>query len=480
MPEFAAILAAVLSIASPSNYVYSVPTASNAYFRGVGMGATVDYTIPRLEDYAFLNEAFLERAAFADVSAAWASFGSTNHIATLVTGFPGLHTPSLPWIYSDIQHDEDLFTLAYYDERGGWLGGEEQISSYVFNGFQYTNVMPRETDSNTVWTVEGAEGWGLVATNAFASGKIPPKANFGQYGAIKTYLSTNAIARLYRRLDDFQEVVMDPLIRENNHMNDIGLNVYESRTPQYAYTEYEDDYGYTHRYASSITGETSRVTTTHPAIGYSFDAVPSVYKKVNTSIKTSIDTLVGGRDIYFLGSTVDANEVQDYVRTDGSDKYNHTYIYSPVKTNLQDRIELKEAIFLAQIEWKATTERRYNDLVNATNWVETTSTVHRAVMTFVPNAPQLERAFTIEGRYSYWFPYPKDLFIARAKTMFGDLGSLELPVYHFDGSGLPGHVPPGGTLPPLNKNYEATVRLEIRIRPRLFIRYTPNFNVYVM
>ena len=54
------ILAATLSLASTNDYVFTTPATTNLL--GVGLGTSAAYAVPRLEDMAFLTEAYMERA----------------------------------------------------------------------------------------------------------------------------------------------------------------------------------------------------------------------------------------------------------------------------------------------------------------------------------------------------------------------------------------------------------------------------------
>lgn len=54
------ILAATLSLSSTNDYVFTTPATTNLL--GVGLGTSAAYAVPRLEDMAFLAEAYVERA----------------------------------------------------------------------------------------------------------------------------------------------------------------------------------------------------------------------------------------------------------------------------------------------------------------------------------------------------------------------------------------------------------------------------------
>ena len=118
------LFAATLSIASTNDYVYTILTSTNG-IEGVGMGAAVDYPMMRLEDVAFLDEAWRERESTARAAANGFGSSYTNVVASTNISSQVVQYLGGRRITAELDHTINLLTGTGSD---GVLLAEDQVN----------------------------------------------------------------------------------------------------------------------------------------------------------------------------------------------------------------------------------------------------------------------------------------------------------------------------------------------------------------
>ena len=174
----AILFAAVSPLASPSDYVFA-PFTNNenaaAFIKGEIMGADADYVAIRAEDFAFLQEAFAERAALANGS--WATTTSNATESLKIGDWHGWFINPNGGLWKYLQSDSGLpsgrFMCDYYK-------AVTNVSSF---SWLTMNVIGRTVTATTNWVYGGTNSF-RADWPALAAMQIIPVTNY-------TYAVTN-------------------------------------------------------------------------------------------------------------------------------------------------------------------------------------------------------------------------------------------------------------------------------------------------
>ena len=214
MNLIASIFAAALSLSSTNDYMFAVPESTNG-IRGVGMGFPADYSMLRIEDLYFLDEAIRERTATLHANSYPVYESETNAVLPQVTSRPS-YIPSEYQIrdlinrMSDLVWTNEIHTVAPPPEN---LISDEMMAD-VKSGF----ILTQDPLSTTLRDYNNA----LFGTNFFRKGFILPAIAGWTYLSSPLYIPsvTNVSAFLYgnlargTHLESFQDIKSTvPLIR---------------------------------------------------------------------------------------------------------------------------------------------------------------------------------------------------------------------------------------------------------------------------
>ena len=270
MTSALAILAATLSLTSPTNYFWTTPATTN--LQGVGMGTTVSYVIPRIEDIAFLREAYLERTSAVNEMAGRPPI-PTNSVYNFFMPGEGAALQAGKFLEEGTFQSVEL--EPWFLTTNGWTRYFWNHGKFVAPTFAVTPFGPRPADANFVVngvSTDSTNGLGvavstwdgllvdpaLIATNVFLEGALDVATLTNAYGNLK---HTGAVLG-----DSYAAETGSALVPEA---------VFASLLPDVrtSYTNVWQEYTYTDAYGQPQRGRTAvdivraGVTTNAPSVG---------------------------------------------------------------------------------------------------------------------------------------------------------------------------------------------------------------------
>ena len=195
------ILAATLSLSSTNDYVFTTPATTNLL--GVGLGTSAAYAVPRLEDMAFLTEAYVERAHARGFFVSKAFFGDYLEGLPPAGGLGGKGVYDWEDIYPyDVTNAHLIVYSMFPLTVGGWGYACDAVTTLYCPGIFVSPSFTIDATTGLIetgpdWCVDGistadTNGLAFVTRRTFQDCILPGRTNTSLFGAMTLAHVTNA------------------------------------------------------------------------------------------------------------------------------------------------------------------------------------------------------------------------------------------------------------------------------------------------